>query len=53
MPQMMPMNWFMIYLMYLIIFNLFILLINSFLIKLNLKKKKSTKHILMKWNWQW
>nr|ARR27628.1 ATP synthase F0 subunit 8 [Apis laboriosa] len=52
MPQMMPMNWFIIYFMYLIIFYLFILLMNSFLINFNMKKKK-IKYILKKWNWQW
>nr|DBA43939.1 TPA_asm: ATP8 [Bombus terricola] len=52
MPQMMPINWLIIFLTCLICLMLIMILLNSFLLDFKIKNLKK-KIIYKKWKWLW
>nr|DBA43731.1 TPA_asm: ATP8 [Bombus soroeensis] len=51
MPQMMPINWMLIFFMCLMCLFIIMILMNSFLMYFHLKKNKNL--IYKKWTWLW
>nr|DBA43835.1 TPA_asm: ATP8 [Bombus trifasciatus] len=51
MPQMMPINWLMIFIMYLICMFMITMMINSLI--MSFKNKNKNKFTYKNWKWMW